>query len=172
MISVFIQCNNQETELARTLSALVSGAVEGLISDVTILDEGSSDGSSKVADAAGCSFHRLDELPDVAPNMRGNWALLVEAGARPAIGWIELLGEHVANSNVSARFNASKTYKLPFMARLFGPKTRLQHGVLMPKPAFLNKAGSASDLEQIAKGVATIKLECEMVPAAYTKLGK
>lgn len=171
MISVFIQCHNQEAELARTLSTLVSGAVEGLISDVTILDEGSIDGSIKVADAAGCSFHRLDELPNVARRMRGEWAFLLEAGARPALGWIEVLGEHVTNSNANARFSPSKTYKLPFMTRMFGPKSRLQYGVLMPKRTFLDKVSSAPDLEQLAKGLATIKLECEMVPAAYLKHG-
>ena len=53
MISVIIQCHNQEAELAKTLSALVSGAVEGIISDVSIFDEGSSDGTATVADAAG-----------------------------------------------------------------------------------------------------------------------
>lgn len=169
MISVFIQSYNQEAELARTLSALVAGAVEGLISDVSILDEGSVDGSSKVADAAGCSFYHLHELEEAAHQMRGEWALLVEAGARPAIGWIEILGEHIAASGATAKFSASKTYKLPLIMRLFGPKTRLQYGVLIPKRAFLERISSASDLEQLAKGLTTIKLECEMVPAAYMK---
>lgn len=169
MISVFIQCHNQEAELARTLSALVSGAVEGLISDVSILDEGSTDGSSKVSDAAGCGFYPLDELPNAANQMRGEWALLIEAGARPALGWVEVLGEHVGNSNASARFSASKTYKLPLMARLFGSKTRLQHGMLMPKSIFLERASSALNIEQVAKGLKAIKLECEMVPAAYMR---
>lgn len=169
MISVFIQCHNHEAELARTLSALISGAVEGLISDVVILDEGSTDGSSKVADAAGCSFRRLDELPKVAHQMRGQWALLIEAGSRPSLGWIEVLGEHVATSGASARFRASKAYKLPFMTRLFGIKTRLQHGVLLQKHTFLERANSASNLELLTKGIATMKLDCEMVPAAYLK---
>lgn len=169
MISVFIQCHNQEAELARTLSALVSGAVEGLISDVSILDEGSTDGSSKVSDAAGCSFYSLDELRNAASQMRGEWALLIEAGARPAIGWVEVLGEHVGNSHASARFSASKTYKLPLIARLFGPKTRLQYGVLMPKSAFVERANSVPNIEQLAKGLKTIKLECEMVPASYMR---
>lgn len=171
MISVFIQCLNHEAELARTLSTLVSGAVEGLISDVMILDEGSTDGSSNVADAAGCSFHHLDELPNVTRQMRGEWALLIEAGARPSIGWIDALGEHIAASDASARFSASKVYKLPLMTRLLGPKPRLQHGMLIPKRMFLDRAGSVSNLEQLAKGLTTIKLECEMVPAAYMKQG-
>lgn len=171
MISVFIQCHNQEAELARTLSVLVSGAVEGLISDVMILDEGSTDGSSNVADAAGCSFHHLEELPSIVHQMRGDWALLIEAGARPALGWIEVLGEHIAASDASARFSASKTYKLPLMIRVFGPKTRLQHGILMPKRTFLERANFAPNLELLAKGLTTIKVECEMVPAAYMKHG-
>jgi hypothetical protein len=170
MISVFVQCHNQEAELARTLSALISGAVEGLISDVTILDLGSSDGSSIVADAAGCNFCSLAQLDHAVQKMRGEWALLIEPGARPAIGWIDVLGEHIATSDASARFCASKTYKLPIMTRIFGPKTRLQHGVIIPKHKFLERAVSAPDLEQLVKGLRTIRLECEMVPAAYLKV--
>ena len=47
MISVILQCQNQEVELARSLSALVAGAVEGLVSDVTGLDSGSDDDTMK-----------------------------------------------------------------------------------------------------------------------------
>ncbi len=56
MLTVIIETRNNEAELAQTLSALVAGAVEGLVSDVIILDHGSRDGSSRVADAAGRAF--------------------------------------------------------------------------------------------------------------------
>ena len=51
MLTVLLECRDQEPELAQTLSVLVAGAVEGLVSDVVVLDHGSRDGSSKVADA-------------------------------------------------------------------------------------------------------------------------
>lgn len=57
MLTVIMECRDHEPELAHTLSALVTGAVEGLVSDVVILDHGSRDGSSRVADAAGCRFY-------------------------------------------------------------------------------------------------------------------
>ncbi|HUH48874.1 MAG TPA: glycosyltransferase, partial [Mycoplana sp.] len=49
MLTVLMECHNNEAELAQTLSALVAGAVEGLVRDVIVLDHGSSDGSSRVA---------------------------------------------------------------------------------------------------------------------------
>lgn len=56
MLTVIMETKDNEAELAQTLSALVAGAVEGLVSDVIILDHGSTDGSPRVADAAGCRF--------------------------------------------------------------------------------------------------------------------
>ena len=56
MLTIIMETRDNEVELAQTLSVLVAGAVEGLVSDVIILDHGSRDGSVHVADAAGCRF--------------------------------------------------------------------------------------------------------------------
>ena len=40
MLTVLMECHDQESELAQTLSVLVAGAVEGLVSDVAVLDHG------------------------------------------------------------------------------------------------------------------------------------
>ncbi len=54
MLTIILECRDNEAELAQTLSALVTGAVQGIVRDVIVLDHGSRDGSAKVADAAGC----------------------------------------------------------------------------------------------------------------------
>ncbi len=83
MLTVVLECQDQESELAQTLSVLVAGAVEGLVSDVVVLDHGSRDGTSRVADAAYCRFHSQWDIKDIVRSARGEWLLFVEPGARP-----------------------------------------------------------------------------------------
>ncbi len=81
---MFLECQDQEPELAQTLSVLVAGAVEGLVSDVVVLDHGSRDGTSRVADAAGCRFHSQWDIKEIVRSARGEWLLFVEPGAQAA----------------------------------------------------------------------------------------
>jgi cellulose synthase/poly-beta-1,6-N-acetylglucosamine synthase-like glycosyltransferase len=171
MISVIIQCRDQEAELAKTLSALVSGAVEGIISDVTIIDDGSSDGTATVADAAGCHLYSSNDIAKLPTHIRSDWILLVEPGAKPLSGWIEALTEHINNGQTSARMSPSVNYRLPFLKRLLRKSSPLEYGVIMPKREFANNVKTAKDLAGVASGARTIKLRCEMVPASYTQLG-
>ena len=54
MISVVMPTLNAEDTLARTLSALVPGVVEGLIKEVIVVDGGSQDATLEIADSTGC----------------------------------------------------------------------------------------------------------------------
>src|SRR5271156_3246338 len=56
MLSVIIATRDSERALVRTLAALVPGATAGLISEVLVVDGGSSDDTATVADVAGCVF--------------------------------------------------------------------------------------------------------------------
>lgn len=167
MISVILQCQNQEVKLARSLSALVAGAVEGLVSDVTVLDSGSDDDTMKVADAAGCHYYKAIDIEIMSKSLRSEWVFLIEPGAKPLSGWIEGLGEHVSIANKSARLSPSKSYRLPFVKRVLTQKTSLEYGCIMPKRDFVARAKTGSSLADIAKGVKTIQLKCEIVPASY-----
>lgn len=168
MLTVMMECRNQESELAQTLSILVSAAVEGLVSDVIILDHGSADGSSRVADAAGCQFHTQWEMKSVLGSARGEWLLLIEPGSRPQAGWIEEVAEFIALNKRPARFAQSRSYKRPFFKRFGRSTPPLEQGLLMPKQQALALAGSGSRLEDLARGQRAAGLISEMIPAWVT----
>jgi len=160
-----MECRDQESELAQTLSVLVSGAVEGLVSDVVVLDHGSRDGSSRVADAAGCRFHTHWDIKDILRSARGEWLLLVEPGARLQSGWIEEVMEYIALNKQPARFAPSRTYKRPFLKRIGRTAPPLECGLLIQKKQGIALAKSGMNLETLAQGHKVSKLTSEMIPA-------
>lgn len=165
MLTVVLECQDQEPELAQTLSVLVAGAVEGLVSDVVVLDHGSRDGTSRVADAAGCRFHSQWDIKDVLRSARGEWLLFVEAGARPQTGWIDEIAEYVALNKVPARFTASRGYKRPFFQRVGRSLPPLELGLLLPKKHAIAAARSGMRLSEFAKGQKLRKLSSELIPS-------
>lgn len=165
MLTVMMECDNQEAELAQTLSVLVAGAVEGLVSDVAVLDRGSADGSAKVADAAGCRFYLDWALPATIEAARGEWLLLLEAGARPQGAWIDEIAEHLALSRNPACFTGSSAHRLPLHRRLLRKAPALERGLLLPKPQALQAARSAASLGDLARGGKVRRLSSQLVPA-------
>lgn len=171
MISVLIECKDQEKALAVTLAALVHGAVEGLVADVVILDRGSRDGTALLADAAGCRFLENPDLRDAVRSTRGDWLLLIEPGARPLLGWIDHIGQHIVSGSMAARMRPSREYRLPFLQRLRRRRlSALEHGVLIPKRQAIANAKSGQSLESLGRGLAMTRLKCEIVPAAVLAL--
>ncbi|MBB4237620.1 glycosyl transferase [Rhizobium esperanzae] len=165
MLTVILECQDQESELAQTLSVLVAGAVEGLVSDVIVLDHGSSDGTSRVADAAGCRFHSAWDIRDIVHSARGEWLLFVEPGARPQAGWIDEIAEYMALNKLPARFTASRGYKRPFFERFGRAAPPLELGLLMPKSRALGVAKSGMRLAEFVDGQKPRKLSSELIPA-------
>lgn len=164
MLTVLLECRDNEPELAHTLAALVSGAVDGLVSDVIVLDHGSRDGSARVADAAGCRFVANWELADVLNTARGEWLMLLEPGARPQAGWIEEILEHATVSKGPARFSPSSRYRRPFFKRWKRPGA-LEHGFLMRKSHAADLARAGMGLSALAKASSASKLRSELIPA-------
>lgn len=165
MLTVIMECRDQEAELAQTLSALVAGAVEGLVSDVVVLDHGSKDGSSDVADAAGCRFHLNWDLAEIVRAARGEWLLLLEPGARPQSGWVEEIAEYMALNRMPARFSPSVSYRLPLLRRFFRTVPPLEAGVLISKSQVLAAARPGLSLAELAKGQKTRRLASELIPS-------
>lgn len=166
MLSVIIECDNNEAELAHSLSALVTGAVEGLVSDVIVLDHGSADGSERVAEAAGCRYFRSWNLEQVIAETRGDWIMVLEPGARPLTGWVEAVSEHIATDSRPARFSCSRHHRMPFWNRLFSRRCPLEVGLIMPKAAARERAAASGPSPfTLAGRMVTRRLSCELVPA-------
>lgn len=169
MLTVLMECRDQEAELAQTLALLVPAAVEGLVGDVAVLDLGSGDGSARIADAAGCRFHSDWDLREVLASARGDWLLLLEAGARLQPGWIEDVLEYVAFNSRPAQFSLARHYRRPLPARLFARTPPLEQGLLLPKPLALAAARSGADLASLAAGLKPVRLGSELIPARIVR---
>ena len=172
MISVVIECLNEEHALARTLAALVPGAVEGLISEVIVVDHGSNDGTAKVADSAGCTVAAPAEAAAVIAEARGRWLLVLEPGALPLAGWIEALSGYVANGGEgAARFRLAPS--VPIWQRLSdrASSKSLRGGVLLRQAKAIKTLGGEklaerrlSPLIALAAGK-MVRLDCRLMPA-------
>jgi glycosyltransferase involved in cell wall biosynthesis len=93
MLSVIIPTLDSERTLVPTLAALVSGATEGLISEVLLADGGSQDETAVVADATGCNVLRVDgplgvRLKAGASAARAPWLLFLRPGIVLEPPWI------------------------------------------------------------------------------------
>lgn len=165
MLTVIIECRDQEPELAQTLASLVAGAIEGLVCDVVVLDHGSSDGTERVADAAGCRYHTEWDIGEILRSARGEWLLLVEPGARPQAGWIDEIGEYMALNKLPARFTASRGYRRPLLQRIGRAVSPLEFGFLISKAQALAAARSGMTLAELAKGQKPGKLSSEIIPS-------
>lgn len=164
MLTIIMECRDNEAELAQTLSALVTGAVQGLVRDVIVLDHGSRDGSAKVADAAGCRFLTSWDMKDVVRSARGDWLLLLETGARPLTGWVDAIVDHVSVSKNPARFLASRSHRRPFFKR-FARTAPLEQGYLVSKRQASATVRTGMALADVASGSGVRKLVAEIVPA-------
>ncbi|QCI98581.1 glycosyl transferase [Agrobacterium larrymoorei] len=172
MLTVIMESRNHESELAHTLSALVSGAVEGLVSDVIILDHASQDGSARVAEAAGCRFHESWNVSEIIESARGDWLLLVEPGSRPQGGWIEEILEYVALNRSPAQFAPSRHYRPSLLTRLFHRGPALEYGLLLRKQDALNLANSGLALDDFPKSQKPRRLGAELIPASVLKAAR
>lgn len=164
-----MECRDNEAELAQTLSALVAGAVEGVVRDVIVLDHGSRDGSSRVADAAGCRFLTSWDMKDVVRSARGDWLLLLEPGARPLAGWVDAVVDHVAINGHPARFLGARSHRRPFFQRFGRRKAPLELGYLVSKRHASATVRSGMTLADMAKGAGVRAMVAEIVPAWAVK---
>ncbi|MBB4184173.1 hypothetical protein GGE07_000786 [Sinorhizobium terangae] len=165
MLTIIMETRDNEAELAQTLSVLVAGAVEGLVSDVIILDHGSKDGSSRVADAAGCRFCVDWDLGDIVRSARGEWVMLLEPGARPTGRWVDELLEYVSLNRNPARFSPSRMHRRPLLSRLSRRARPLETGFLMQKRDAIAVARANMRLSDMVNVRAVRKLSTEIVPA-------
>lgn len=163
MISVLIETLNDEERLARTLASLVGGSVEGVVREVIVCDGGSTDHGHRVADEAGCTWLAQGGVQQGVRQAKSDWLLLLEPGAIMDNGWIEAVIAHCSRATLAARFTRSRRMRRPFFGRLLGGNRALAEGLLIRKSQALSN--QAKNGEAMARGLATKRLEAEIIPA-------
>lgn len=167
MLTVVIETRNDEDGLARTLSPLVPGAVEGVVLEVIVCDHGSTDQVHKVAEHAGCRFLTSGGIAPAMRQAKGEWLLFLEPGARLVEGWIGEVRDHAAGSTMPARFSRARGKKARFWERLFSSRRGLAEGLLITKRQALSKRSDT--IEALLRGLSTRRLDAEIHVAPARK---
>jgi glycosyltransferase involved in cell wall biosynthesis len=112
MIGVVIATLNSERPLVATLAPLVSGAVDGLVSEVILADGGSHDDTAAVADAAGCKFFSVEgplgrRLKKGADTARAPWLLLLRPGTILEPAWVGEARRFIERTSARSGFAAA-----------------------------------------------------------------
>lgn len=92
MLSIVVATHESERTLVPTLSALVPGAMSGLVTEVVVADAGSKDATAEVADIAGCRFMTSAaplgaRLKEAALSTRTPWLMFLRAGVVLDADW-------------------------------------------------------------------------------------
>lgn len=99
-ISIIIPTLNAAETLPECLQALVEGLEAGLISELVVVDGGSSDQSLRLADAWGAKClsappSRGGQLRKGCAAAKGEWLLVLHADTRLAPGWSRAAATHL-----------------------------------------------------------------------------
>ncbi|GHB21632.1 hypothetical protein GCM10007094_07150 [Pseudovibrio japonicus] len=145
MISALIPAHNSEQLLVLTLSALVPASAEGILKEVIIADEGSTDGTSVVADACGAHFvtnaaNSGSVLTEGAQQCtRANWILLIQPGAILQVGW---QAEAAAFIERAERTNSASNLIGVYRSRTeeFGPSAQIKERLANAKNRLLKSS--------------------------------
>ncbi|MBC8130831.1 MAG: glycosyl transferase family 2 [Rhizobiaceae bacterium] len=175
MLTVMIEAGADQGPLVASLATLIPGAVEGLVREVVVIDRGLDPATRKVADHAGCRIVDAAGLAAVVSGARGDWLLLLEAGARLAPDWIDAVTSHlvdVEEANVTpraARFSRSRRDMPGFLSRFLSRRTALAEGLLLPKAQAIGLVRRSRTLEDMAKGLASRRLDASIRPRLLTQ---
>ena len=164
MVSVLISAQNDERALARTLTILVQGAVDGLVRDVMVLVDDPSEAMIAVADHAGCQMKSNTELHAALAGLRSDWVFMLEAGAIPEMGWAEAIRTQILGSSGAVHFQRSPRTPRRLWERLTKVERKLALGVLMTKAQALTLMKGEINCEGLAKQAKSKALNATIMP--------
>lgn len=128
MLSVVIPTHNSERQLVPVLSALVQGVTAGILREVVLADDASTDDTAAIADAAGCSF--LSSVHDTgirlrqgAAQTRGRWILFLGPSSLLEEGWTREVASFIDTAERRGMADrAAATFRLAMDGYGFGPR--------------------------------------------------
>lgn len=173
MLTVYMDCGANDRHLALTLSELVGGSIEGVVKSVVLIDRGMTNATRSVADQCGCRVIAPNDLEAVIGDDRADWLLWLEKGSRPTEGWTNEIVEHIGTGSgpsggpQAARFRTAKRDRAGFLARLTQKRSALADGLLLKKAQAIGLIRQRGEvpLSELAKGLATKRLDAELRPA-------
>jgi glycosyltransferase involved in cell wall biosynthesis len=111
MISVIVQTLNNERTLSACLAALVPAAVDAIVTEVIVVDGGSTDATLDIVEDAGAK--RAAGLAAAVAAAKADWLLLLPADLRLEIGWDAEAAAHLQNAGGrAARFRSAQWWPL------------------------------------------------------------
>ena len=96
MISVIVPTLNNAATLPACLGALVPAAVDAIVTEVFVVDGGSTDATLEIAEDAGVK--RAATLEAAVAAAKSDWLLLLPADLRLETGWDAEAAAHVQTS--------------------------------------------------------------------------
>lgn len=116
MITVVIPTLNAESSLAATLTALVPGAVDGLVRQVVIVDGGSTDRTLRIAEDSGADIVRSEkgrgaQMCAGVAAARFPWLLFLHADTILDSGWEREAAAFVERVDIGQREPAAAAFR-------------------------------------------------------------
>ncbi|HSG57123.1 MAG TPA: glycosyltransferase, partial [Paracoccaceae bacterium] len=137
-ISILIPTLNAEAVLPDILSSLMEGLDAGLLRELIVADQGSTDSTVAMARAAGAEVVAGD-LADAGGVARGAWLLIVSPNVRLGQGWAKSVATHLKDQEAAGYFPLQGA-GAGIWQRLIGPRPS-DHAVLLPRALWLDLGG-------------------------------
>jgi glycosyltransferase involved in cell wall biosynthesis len=111
MISVIVPTLNNAATLPACLGALVPAAVDAIVTEVILVDGGSTDATLEIAEDAGVK--RADSVAAAVASAKSDWLLLLPADLRLETGWDAEAAAHVQTAGGrGGRFRSAQWWPL------------------------------------------------------------
>ena len=126
MLSVIIPTLNSERMLVPTLAMLVSGAMSGIVREVTVADGGSTDATLEIADMAGCIVLAspaplAGRLNAAAAAARSTWLMFLRAGTVLDATWLEETARFIEETELYGASRTAAVFRKSVSARSAHP---------------------------------------------------